>query len=314
MGFSKPRAPSKKGPAKKVDTSKYDLPPSLIATTSEKMKKGQVAIVKPAKSTKLENEPLPRAFKMLMAKAKAVAPELKFGGAGKEEKVDSVGKGRGDGGRTKGAKGEDNGPAKGKKADDRSKEQASLKRLPGESLKDFSRRLDDDIRKSVNAAARSETKTSIKRKARLAERKKKREIQRKKGKLPGPDGTLQTPGASQGTFTTAGEKTFEKVPFGFQAQEPPKFTVVPRKIGGHGKAMLQALMKKNARSEENEEEDDAEAPNAKRAKTEPQRPAEPTVGRKTKLKNLPLVQQKVLAEQRQLAIEAYRKKKELAKK
>ncbi|KAJ3194204.1 hypothetical protein HK101_003276 [Irineochytrium annulatum] len=93
------------------------------------------------------------------------------------------------------------------------------KKRPNETIKEYSRcftnfstRLEADIRKTVSIADTT-SKTAVKRKARLKERKKKLQEKRRKGKTE--EETLNS----------------GQVLFGVQASEPPTFKVVPKKIG-----------------------------------------------------------------------------------
>ncbi|KAJ3406435.1 hypothetical protein CcCBS67573_g01889 [Chytriomyces confervae] len=158
---------------------------------------------------------------------------------------------------------------------------SKLQVKPGESLRAFNRRVDDEIRISVNAAAKAETATAIKRKRRLLERKMKRNDKRK------------------GSADSDDEKDFpqkEVVPFGAQANEPPKISVIPKKVGGGAGAMRAMAAALEAKEKKEKEE-------ANRARFEKDIPA---VGRKTKFKDLPLVRQKNIMEERQKVIEQYR--------
>ncbi|KAJ3293232.1 hypothetical protein BCR33DRAFT_846598 [Rhizoclosmatium globosum] len=167
----------------------------------------------------------------------------------------------------------------------------------GESIRAFTRRIESDMRNKVNAAAKAETATAQKRKRRLAERKLKRKEKGKK-KVDSDD-------EKEKEFMTP-----EAVPFGFQAQEPPRLTVVPKKVGGGAGALraVQAAMEAKERKEK-----DAERKARMEAKDKERDAGLPAVGRKVKLKDLPLVKQKNLMEERQRVIDEYRKNKAAGK-
>ncbi|KAJ3098101.1 hypothetical protein HK100_005171 [Physocladia obscura] len=118
----------------------------------------------------------------------------------------------------------------------------------GESVHEFHRRVDEDIRQSVNKAAKVLTKTAEKKKRRLNERKQKRESKGKKAKLDSDN---------HGEDGDEPEKEFPKlelIPFGTQAYEPPKFSVVPKKVGGGAGALraVQAAMEAKEKKEREE--------------------------------------------------------------
>ncbi|KAI9345622.1 hypothetical protein BDR26DRAFT_856350 [Obelidium mucronatum] len=167
---------------------------------------------------------------------------------------------------------------------------------PGESVRAFNRRIEEDMRMKVNAAAKAETATAQKRKLRLAERKRKREGKTRKS-------------ADKDGEDEAEEKNFpekEVIPFGVQAQEPPRISVIPKKIGG-GAGALRAM--KAALEAKEKKEKDAEKKARMERKDKERDGNLPAVGRKTKFKDLPLVKQKNLMEERQRAIEQYRQAK-----
>lgn len=149
---------------------------------------------------------------------------------------------------------------------------------PNETIVEYGRRLDDEIRHSVNQAARSETKTFAKRKARLEERKKKRVERRKRNK----------------NSSDTDNDDAHKPAFGEQANAPPLLTVVPKKVGGGAGArrVAEAALIASTLSTSS-----SSAPTSNTT----------TDGTKrTRLRDLPLIQQKLRGEQRALAIEAYR--------
>ncbi|KAJ3344154.1 hypothetical protein HDU83_005380 [Entophlyctis luteolus] len=161
------------------------------------------------------------------------------------------------------------------------------KRKPNESIYEFNQRVENEIRASVNKAARAQTKTAIKRKQRLSERK-----QRRDGKNRGDIEEVKE-------FAIA-----EQIPFGVQVDAPPRFTVVPKKVGGGAGArrVLEQQM-----SDEGQNSGDPVQVEERDEKAKPDTTAAlRKVGRKTKLKHLPMVKQKQLAEERAKAIEVYR--------
>ncbi|KAJ3075620.1 hypothetical protein HDU98_007432 [Podochytrium sp. JEL0797] len=202
-------------------------------------------------SNEIQNEALPKAFKLMLAKSARI------------EK---------------------------KKLDKKPRVIPEDRIKPGESVRAFTRRIETDMRIKVNAAAKAETKTAQKRKLRLKERKQKRE--------------------HKGSFTkqvdSEDEREFPKkevIPFGAQAMEPPKLSVVPKKIGGGAGAIraMQAAMEAKEKKEKDEER------RKKMEEKEKERDSGlPSVGRKIKLKDLPLVKQKNLMEERQRVIDQYR--------
>ncbi|KAJ3107917.1 hypothetical protein HDU97_002849 [Phlyctochytrium planicorne] len=204
----------------------------------------------PAKNYKLENDPVPKAFQRVMRMRDEVIGRSN-GTLQKEKKKPVV--------------------------------SAIAAKKAGESFKEFNQRLNDSVRNAVNAAAKAQTKTAIKKKAILKERKKKLAERRRKGKKKEDDEDKMD-----------GHATL----FGTQASAPPTLTVKPKKIGGSRQIKVQQL---------EEEEDGAnEQQNQKRESVADPAEVGDKVGRKTKLRDLPLSQQRLLSEERTKAIEHYR--------
>ncbi|KAJ3081965.1 hypothetical protein HK102_002010 [Quaeritorhiza haematococci] len=178
-----------------------------------------------------------------------------------------------------------------------------IERKPGELFSDFSRRVDEAHRSSINAAAAETTKTRQKRKAWLDARKK-----QKKGKTGKKDGdeeelgdespkNVGQPGggakqiSQQQIKKVVGERVVEHVPFGQVVQAPPTISVVPRnskesKITKKGSRWLttEAAQKQlNSGSSESS-----------------------VVGRKKKLKTLSAAEQRQLLTERDRIIASYR--------
>jgi hypothetical protein len=152
------------------------------------------------------------------------------------------------------------------------------------------RRLQDEVRQDIVKTARSQTKTAIKKKEKLKERKQKREQKRKKGKDP---------------EDKAGPGKRDEL-FGVQAYEPPTITALPRKA-----AIKKQLHQQQRAEEEASDHDDDSAANVKQKKEPKEIPEVQSVGRKAKLKTLPLAQQKRLLEEREKVIATYRQVKQL---
>ncbi|KAI8620378.1 hypothetical protein BC830DRAFT_1099350 [Chytriomyces sp. MP71] len=217
----------------------------------------------PTDKSDLSSEPIPKAFKRILAKSARIAKRAT------EPKA--------------------------------RKTAATYAPQKGESLRAFNRRVDDAIRVSVNNAAKAETATAAKRKARLKERKLRREGKSKGAKNNGSDDEKQFP-------------IKEDVPFGVQANEPPRFTVVPKKVGG-GAGAMRAMQAAIEAKEKKEKEEEKKSRAERREDEDRKKDAElPSVGRKIKFKDLPLVRQKNLMEERQRVIEQYRKAKAEANK
>ncbi|KAJ3201637.1 hypothetical protein HDU67_001171 [Dinochytrium kinnereticum] len=169
----------------------------------------------------------------------------------------------------------------------------ALTKRPGETYKEFSRRINDNVRKSINAATQSQTKTAIKRKAKLNERKQKLKEKRRKGKTQ-EDMEDRMDGHT--------------VLFGTQASAPPTFTVKPKKIGGASK--LRNIAASAAASAELEDAATRGDSQESKPKQAGQDEGGDKVGRRTKLRELPLSQQKILGEERAKVIELYRMAKQ----
>ncbi|KAJ3105980.1 hypothetical protein HDU96_008374 [Phlyctochytrium bullatum] len=230
------------------------------------------------KDFRLENDPIPKNFLRAMAKA-----EIK-------------GKKRGPPTTQKGAKeGTDNQPPEKKqKTGGKATGLDALVRRDGETFKEFSKRIEDETRNKINTSVKQQTKTAQKRKEKLKQRKQQREQKRRKGK---------TKEDMEGRLTD-GHAT---VPFGVQADAPPSLSVKPRKIGGKNKL---AMMSAAAQERENEEDDTGgDDPTAGPPGKSESDGDEVKVGRKIKLKDLPLSQQKAILTERANAIETYRQAK-----
>ncbi|KAI9358282.1 hypothetical protein DFJ73DRAFT_757992 [Zopfochytrium polystomum] len=160
-----------------------------------------------------------------------------------------------------------------------------LKLRKGETIKAFKERVAGLIRNSVNRAMRRETKTYQKKKLFLKEK----------------DGRRKT--KSKDDEEEKRRLKPEPIPFGEQAKAPPNLTVIPKKVGGGAgaaRAAAAALAAKEAKDKARE------SAAAKAALTE----AGKSAGKKTKLRDLPMVQRKLRADERKAAIEMYRSMKQ----
>ena len=141
----------------------------------------------------------------------------------------------------------------------------------------------------------------MKKKARLAERKLKRKLKKSKS-------------VHEDDIDHSQSHQKDNVPFWVQANEPPTFSVLPRKIGGNksngnNTAQAIALMRaaelaKGDTSDSNDSGDTTKLNASVSNKKDASAP-----GRKVKLKNLPMIQRRILGEERETAIELYRQKK-----
>ncbi|TPX66291.1 hypothetical protein SpCBS45565_g04572 [Spizellomyces sp. 'palustris'] len=154
----------------------------------------------------------------------------------------------------------------------------SAERRPGESLGDYSKRVDEKARSLVNTAVKSVSKTRQKKKEWLAKRKAKSTSKR----------NGQT--SDDGDERRLGK---DNVKFGTVAIQPPSITAVPKQRGQNQAAAIAALQKlENARAEQESQPKDTEVIN--------------TVGRKRKLKTLPEVERIAITIERERAIAHYR--------
>ncbi|KAJ3034756.1 hypothetical protein HDV00_004734 [Rhizophlyctis rosea] len=156
-------------------------------------------------------------------------------------------------------------------------------RQAGETIGQYNRRVDDELRTAVNTAAQSESKTRQKKKSWLAERKLK--AKSKKKAIDEDEIDLK-----------------DEVKFGTVAMQPPSISVVPKQRGHNAQAVKQlqaALLAAESKSTEAEE-----------ASAAPDRPAQardvPDIGRKRKLKTLPQAERKALLNEREELIAKYR--------
>ncbi|KND04214.1 uncharacterized protein SPPG_01647 [Spizellomyces punctatus DAOM BR117] len=153
-------------------------------------------------------------------------------------------------------------------------------RRPGESLGDYSKRVDDKVRSLVNTAVKSVSKTRQKKKEWLAKRKAK-STSKRKGQASDDEDDRRL-----------GK---DNVKFGTVAMQPPSITAVPKQRGNNQAAAIAALQRlENARAEKEQESQpkDTEVIN--------------TVGRKRKLKTLPEVERIAITNERERAIAHYR--------
>ncbi|OZJ06093.1 hypothetical protein BZG36_01130 [Bifiguratus adelaidae] len=168
-----------------------------------------------------------------------------------------------------------------------SKQETKLEIRPGERMKDFHRRVDEEMKdRMLHSLQRSKT-TSIRKKKNREQRKLKQ-----KAKMMGDLEELEAKDFDQ---------LQDKVKFGEVAQAPPTLTKIPRKIGGgQNKAALAALLAKGEKEKtEDGGNESSEDENMKEFKALNRR----------KLRNMDPAQKRVLEAQREKAVAFYRAQK-----
>lgn len=187
-----------------------------------------------------------------------------------------------------------------------------LSKLPGEKNYDFQKRLDDSVRKLVNKATRSEFNKVKKRKTWLKEQK----LKKKKGVNKKEDDDNEDEDNDKNFSKQKDGKLYDTtIKFGQVVQAPPQITVIPRKIGGGGgtnkpsdiEKLKQLLSKSSNDNEETSNETTPTAPMENTSTKQQQtKNTENKVGRKMKLKLLPLSEKKKLEDERKRVIGIYR--------
>ncbi|KAJ3224843.1 hypothetical protein HK099_007780 [Clydaea vesicula] len=180
------------------------------------------------------------------------------------------------------------------------------KLLPGENFKQFAKRIDDETRTLINKASQQNNKSRQKKieylKLKKVSKVKIKDVNKSEKNMFYEKVGKKGRGNEEGLV--------EKIPFGFQAQEPPKFSTLPKKRKEYVPKKHQLDLKEMEGDKNSQQKGD----NKRDYELNPLLPPPP--GRKQKLKNLnPNERLKILSERKKV-IDIYRnlkikKKKEI---